>query len=302
MISSKSGKSQNTSHNVIVVGAGAAGIGLGVALLHAGIEDVPIVDRHEVGASFLRWPREMQFITPSFPTNSIGILDLNSIAIGTSPAHSLQVEHPTGHQYAAYLKAVARHFELTVKTGIEVQSLLPDRHGFTLETNCGRLKARYVVWAAGEFQYPQLQPFPGAHMCLHNAEVETWENVPGTEAVVIGGYESGIDAAIHLARLGRKVTVLDRASPWNSDASDPSVSLSTFTLERLREDGVAARVKFVRDADACEVRGRGRGYEVLCASGRGYRTNTTPILATGFCGSVSLISNLFEHARTNTQS
>ena len=87
-------------HDVIVVGAGAAGVGVGVALTHAGIDDFLIVDRHDVGASFQRWPKEMKFITPSFPTNSIGMLDLNSVAIGTSPAYSLKVEHPSGPQFA----------------------------------------------------------------------------------------------------------------------------------------------------------------------------------------------------------
>ena len=86
-------------HDVIVVGAGAAGVGVGIALMHAGITDVLIVDRHDVGASFERWPKEMKFITPSFPTNSIGMLDLNAVAIGTSPAYSLKVEHPTGRQF-----------------------------------------------------------------------------------------------------------------------------------------------------------------------------------------------------------
>ena len=76
--------------DVIVVGAGAAGIGVSVTLRHAGIEDFLVIDRHTVGASFSRWPAETRFITPSFPSNSIGMLDLNSVAIGLSPAHSLQ--------------------------------------------------------------------------------------------------------------------------------------------------------------------------------------------------------------------
>ncbi|MGB0600548.1 MAG: NAD(P)-binding domain-containing protein, partial [Rubripirellula sp.] len=86
--------------DVIVIGAGAAGIGVSVALRHAGIENFAVVDRHTVGASFAAWPAETRFITPSFPTNSIGMLDLNSIAIGVSPAFSLEVEHPTGEEYA----------------------------------------------------------------------------------------------------------------------------------------------------------------------------------------------------------
>ena len=73
------------THDVIVIGGGAAGVGVGVALKHAGIENFVILERHIIGASFAAWPAETRFITPSFPTNSIGMLDLNSIAVGVLP-------------------------------------------------------------------------------------------------------------------------------------------------------------------------------------------------------------------------
>ena len=76
-------------YDVVVVGGGAAGVGVAIALRHAGIENFIIVERHALGASFAAWPAETRFITPSFPTNSIGMLDLNSIAIGVSPGVQL---------------------------------------------------------------------------------------------------------------------------------------------------------------------------------------------------------------------
>ncbi len=281
-------------HDVVVVGAGAAGVGIGVALTHAGIDDFLIVDRHDVGASFERWPKEMKFITPSFPTNSIGMLDLNSIAVGTSPAYSLRAEHPTGSQFAHHLQEVAAYFELPVYPGVDVQSVVPDEEGFALETSQGTMQAKYLIWAAGEFQYPRLAAFPGAELCIHNATVASWQQIPDGPVIVIGGYESGIDAAIHLARLGHEVTVLDKDSPWESDASDPSVSLSTFTQERLAflrakaalklEAGVTVR-KVVRNGDQYEVHARGR---------KKFTSSLAPILATGFEGSVKLVAELFK--------
>lgn len=281
-------------HDVIVVGAGAAGVGVGVALTHAGIDDLLIVDRHDVGASFDRWPKEMKFITPSFPTNSIGMLDLNAVAIGTSPAYSLRVEHPTGSQFAHHLKEVAKHFDLPVHPGVDVQSVAQDDEGFAIQTNEGTMLAKHLVWAAGEFQYPHVAAFPGADLCLHNATVSSWKQIPDGPVIVIGGYESGIDAAIHLARLGHDVTVLDKDSPWESDDSDPSVSLSTFTHERLAfvrsksdlnlKSGIAVR-KVVRNGDQYEVHANGRKKLV---------SPVPPILATGFEGSVRLVADLFE--------
>ena len=111
-------KVDSETYDVIIVGAGAAGIGVGIAIAHAGIENFLIVDRDTVGSSFSSWPEETRFITPSFPSNSIGMLDLNSIAIGISPAFSMKVEHPTGKEYAKHLQDIAEYFELPI---LEIQ-------------------------------------------------------------------------------------------------------------------------------------------------------------------------------------
>ncbi|WP_233200365.1 NAD(P)/FAD-dependent oxidoreductase [Blastopirellula marina] len=296
MISDAGSRPRENKFDVIVVGAGPAGIGIGVALMQAGIKNFLIVDRHEVGSSFAKWPRQMRFITPSFPTNSIGMLDLNSIAIGTSPAFSLETEHPTGWQYAAFLQSVAAHFELPVRSGTDVFSVEFDGDGFDVQTNQGAWTARFVIWAAGEFQYPQDRPFPGSEHCLHNSLVESWSDLPDCDHLVIGGYESGMDAAIHLAKAGRNVVVLDRAEtpPWRREESDPSSTLSTYTLQRLRQKQVGERVRLARGADVCEVRRLGAEYRVLCASGDEFVSPAPPILATGFRGSVQLVAELFE--------
>ena len=169
---------QNT-YDVIVVGAGAAGVGVGVTLKHAGIEDFLLIDRHGVGASFARWPAETRFITPSFATNSIGMLDLNSVAIGVSPAYSLQVEHPTGAEYAEHLQAVAAYFELPVRSDVDV--LRVTRHGdlFLVDAQDETLYCKHLIWAAGEFQYPKSLQFEGAELCRHTATVPSYSDLPG---------------------------------------------------------------------------------------------------------------------------
>lgn len=276
----------------VIVGAGAAGIGIARALQEIDVPAV-ILERHEIGGSFRRWPREMRFITPSFPSNSFGTLDLNSIAIGTSPAFSLECEHPTGTQYAEYLRSVVEFFHLPVQTGIDVLSMTArPGGGFELETSAGRIRAANVVWAAGEFQYPKLKPFPGAEHGLHNSRVKSWKRLAGDEFVVIGGYESGIDAAVHLANAGKRVEVLERSSVWSSDASDPSITLSPFTWDRLMEtpDG---RIELIDEVEIERIEKQRGGYKIFDAAGESWQTKRKPILATGFEGSPTLIRDLF---------
>ena len=87
--------------DVIIVGAGAAGIGTALMLTTTfGLDPsrVLLVERGEaVGETFRRWPAEMRFISPSFNqqgwTNSF---DLNSVSHGTSLAYSLHREQPSG--------------------------------------------------------------------------------------------------------------------------------------------------------------------------------------------------------------
>uniref|UniRef100_UPI001C2FF9A0 NAD(P)-binding domain-containing protein n=1 Tax=Pantoea sp. GbtcB22 TaxID=2824767 RepID=UPI001C2FF9A0 len=59
----------STPRDVIIVGAGPAGVGIAATLRQIGVQDVLIIDRYEIGASFIRWPAETRFIPPSFYSN-----------------------------------------------------------------------------------------------------------------------------------------------------------------------------------------------------------------------------------------
>jgi putative flavoprotein involved in K+ transport len=327
--------------DVAVVGAGAAGIGAGVALSLLDLETI-ILERDEIGASFRRWPDEMRFITPSFPSNSFGLTDLNAITPNTSPAVTLDREHPSGDEYADYLEAVADFHELPVETGVKVIDLrnrdesaatteateqstavsavdggtvLEARSddefdeedsdelerandgGFVLETSEGVVHSEYVVWAAGQFDSPRTNVFPGADACVHTSEVRSWANHASASStddfLIVGGYESGIDAAVALVEAGCRVRVLDRSEPWVTRSPDPSEVLSPYTLERLESvvdtdrllvEGGAIVEEVRRDEDGCfEVRARAAdGYELDEEGSPTYTVPTRPILATGF--------------------
>ena len=249
-------------YDVVIVGAGASGVGVALQLTGLfGLDPVRVllVERGtKVGETFRKWPREMRFISPSF--NSQGwtqSFDLNSVAYGTSPAFTLHAEHPTGAQYADYLEALAETNELNVKTGTEVVSVKPFDDGFDLDAQVlsehkkgfdievrpaaggvsSTLRSRYVVWAAGEFQYPRASAeplFPGSELCRHNSSVRSWKELEGDDFVVVGGYESGMDAASNLSLCGKRCTVVSSTAYWDVSTEDPSSELAPYTAQRVR--------------------------------------------------------------------
>ena len=153
-----------------------------------------------MGTSFRSWPEEMRFISPSFNQQGwTGSFDLNSVAHGTSPAFSLHAQHPSGAQYAEYLNALSTDAKLDVRLRTEVLQVerLEDGSFDVHVSTAGeggaqtaKLHTRYVVWAAGEFQYPATESasaVEGAELCMHNSMVRSWASLPGDDFVLIGG-------------------------------------------------------------------------------------------------------------------
>ena len=115
----------------------------------------------------------------------------------------------------------------------------------------------------------------------------------GNDFIVIGGYESGVDVAYHLAQRGKKVCIFDRENPWQATTSDPSVALSTYSLERMRDDAFAEHVMVAPDTPIAAVTRSNSGYEVVAVDGRAFHTPVAPLLAGGFEGSHQLVAHLF---------
>ncbi|WP_240928350.1 NAD(P)/FAD-dependent oxidoreductase [Thalassoroseus pseudoceratinae] len=280
-------------YDVIVVGGGAAGVGVGITLMHAGVENFVVLERNTVGASFARWPAETRFITPSFATNSIGMLDLNSIAVGVSPAFSLQVEHPTGHDYARHLRGVAKYFKLPIRENTNVERIAKVDQEFRVDTADGPLRSKHVIWAAGEFQYPRRNGFAGSELCVHTATIPSYENLDGDDFIIIGGYESGIDAAYHLAYFDKRSRLFDRGCPWEEKSSDPSIALSTYSLERMGEEWFEDFVELHPNTPIETVAREKNHYVVTSVDGRRFHTKVPPLFAGGFEGSHQLVADLF---------
>jgi putative flavoprotein involved in K+ transport len=280
-------------HKVIIIGGGPAGIGVATTLKDFGISDVLIFEKGKIGETFRRWTKETKLLTPSFVGNQFGAIDLNAVHPSTSPAFSFHAEHLSGAEYADYLCGVVNNFHLSVREECAVSEVTKEDGIFHVKTSKGMFFSQYVIFAQGEFGAPVGGGVDGSEHCVHVSSVSSWGKLRGDTFVIIGGYESGIDAGINLAGMGKRAVVIDARAPWEIGGSDPSRMLSPYTKERLRNALKSKKIKLIPHSSVVSVSKNREGYAVEISGGKTVRSLTRPILASGYSGAHPLMNSLF---------
>ncbi|MCE4976415.1 NAD(P)/FAD-dependent oxidoreductase [Staphylococcus hominis] len=266
-------------HRVIIIGAGAAGIGMAVTFKDFNMKDVLVIESGTIGQSFKQWPKSTKTITPSFTTNGFGMPDINAIAKETSPAFTFNEEHVSGDTYAEYLCIVAQHYDIEVATQTKVSDVAYIDGKYKLTTNKGVYSADYIYVATGDYAFPN-QPFAYGQ---HYSEVDDFNNLNGNDFVIIGGNESAFDAAINLGSRGASVSIYTTSTGFDHDDADPSVRLSPYTHQRLREAvRQGAHIELNVGYKATEINLHDGVYQVQFENGHTATSSCEPIIATGF--------------------
>ncbi|QEU48090.1 hypothetical protein FMM01_12660 [Schleiferilactobacillus harbinensis] len=284
-------------HRVIVIGAGPAGLGTAIALQELGVSDVQVIDQGEIGHSFRQWHPEIRFISPSFTTNGFGFPDLNAITPNSSPTYGLHTEHPSGRQYARYLEECAAAYALPVLTHTTVTKIQRFGDAFRLETNRGEMRAKYVISEVGDFSFPAIRGIRGAELGRHYAQIASYRPFTRQEdpVVIIGGGESGFDAAIKLAALDQRSVLITDVAAIDSVVPDPSIGLSPYTYQRYT--AIQEAVSLWRGQRVTAITQTAQSpYTVHLEDGQAVHTRQVPILATGFASvDAPLQTDLFAH-------
>ena len=114
--------------------------------------------------------------------------------------------------------------------------------------------------------------------------------------MVIGGYESGIDAAFNLVGIGKRVIVLSSGEPWKMDHPDPSEILSPYTRDRLictlKEN--PGKMVLRGNCKVLSVSKLSDRYIVETGDGEIFESEHRPIAATGFQSALTPVKDLFE--------
>jgi thioredoxin reductase (NADPH) len=184
---------------VVIIGGGPCGLAAAVSMKQAGIDAV-VLEAGCVVNSIVGYPTYINFFSTA-----------EKLSIGMP--FVVSTEKPTRRDALAYYRAVVRHFDLTVRQYEAVTRIEPRDGIFVVHSTPRGLgpqetKARAVIVATGYFGTPNRLDVPGEDLAHVTHEYREGHEAFQRTALVVGGGNSAVEAALDLYRAGAKVTVV----------------------------------------------------------------------------------------------
>ncbi len=213
---------------VVVIGAGQAGLSAAHHLKRLGVDPFVVLDADDApgGAWQHRWD--------SLTMRDVhGVADLPGLAFdGADPDGRANVAVP------AYFATYERHFDLPVVRPVRVtrvEAVDGDPDGLLrVDTTAGSWLTSSVVNATGTWRSPFLPVYPGAASFrgrqLHTVDYTGPDDLAGQRVVVVGGGASAVQILGEIAPVARTTWVTRREPVWRTgpfteDAGRQAVAL-----------------------------------------------------------------------------
>lgn len=196
------------SYDVLIVGAGQAGLTLSYFLQQAGLSHILLEKRTALHSwKHERWDN-FTLVTPNWQC------DLPGLAYdGDDPDGFM-----TGTETVAWLQRFADKVAAPVKEGVEVRQVVQNANGrYLVLASDGTYEAGQVVVCSGGYHEPVIprmaERLPAQIRQLHSAEYKNAAQLPGGAVLVVGSGQSGAQIAEDLHLAGRKVHLATGDAP-----------------------------------------------------------------------------------------
>lgn len=191
------------SYDVVVIGAGQAGLASGWHLQRQGLNFVILDEQAQPGGNWRNYYDSLELFSPA------AYSALPGLRFPGAPGH-----YPSRDEVVRYLEQYAELFQLPIRHGVQVTRVEQQGQGLLITASNGqRFSARAVIVASGAFSRPYipniagLESFSGTR--VHSANYRNAEGFSGQRVVVIGAANSAVQIAYDLAKQAR-VTLATR--------------------------------------------------------------------------------------------
>jgi putative flavoprotein involved in K+ transport len=192
---------------VVIVGAGQAGLSAAQALQRRGIRPL-LLEQHRIGYAWeqQRWD-SFCLVTPNWQCRL--------------PDFPYDGPDPHGFMGKAEVVNYLRRFSAKVRPdvheGVRVHRLQPGGAGYQLHTSEGELQAEHVIVATGGYhtpvRHPQGERLPAGTLQLDARDYRNPADLPAGPVLVVGSGQSGAQIAEDLFLAGREVHLSVGSAP-----------------------------------------------------------------------------------------
>jgi thioredoxin reductase (NADPH) len=190
--------------DVLIVGAGPAGLAAAIAASKAGLR-YEVIEKGALVNSLLHYPAEMVFFTTP-----------ELMEIGGMPFTSPN-DKPTRMEALRYYRRVTAAYDLRISFDERVAAIDREAGIFIVRTeridgSTRALQSRYVVLATGAYDFANLLGVPGEDLPHVSHYYTSPHPFFRKRVLVVGGKNSAAEAALDLYRAGARVMIVHRQS------------------------------------------------------------------------------------------
>jgi cation diffusion facilitator CzcD-associated flavoprotein CzcO len=220
-------------HEVAVVGAGFAGLGMAIRLKQRGLEDFVVIERdEEVGGTW--WVNSYPGCQCDIPSN------LYSFSFAPNPHWDRA--YPMRDQILQYLRDCADRFgvrpHVRLSSELTAARWVGERQHWELDTSTGPVAARVLIIAPGLLSEPFIPTLEGEERfegkAFHTAAWDHSDDLTGKRVALIGTGASAIQVVPEIQPRVERLHLFQRTPPWVVPHPDFEVGERTRQLyERI---------------------------------------------------------------------
>jgi thioredoxin reductase (NADPH) len=219
------------THDVVIVGAGPAGISASLAAKEKKLRFVTVEQEESFGGTVYHYPRNKVVLTAPVQLPIIGKMKFGEVS---------------KEKLLEFWKGVVKRTGLEVNFFERMESVKPDGPGFVVVTSKGQYRTRALLLAIGRRGTPRKLGVKGEVQAKVVYRLMDAEQYRGQHVLVVGGGDSALEAAIACAdQTGTTVTLSYRSEAFSR--------VKQKNRERLQQAEGAGRLKVLLSSNVEEI-------------------------------------------------
>lgn len=248
---------QSAMYDVIIAGAGPAGIAAALAAQSHGLRYL-VIEQDDLGGTVFKYPRGKVVMTAPVVLPLVG---------------SVSFRETTKEALLAFWRKIVDEHRLVIRYREQIEEIIDNGDSFTVRTRKSDEQSRSVLLAIGRRGTPRTLNVPGEDLPKVVYQLIEAEQYRGQHVLVVGGGDSALEAAFSLAALpGTTVTISYRGDHLTRARMSNRQKLENLVRQGAIRQMMPSELRCIGDKDV-EIEEHGRLLRlandavIICAGG-----------------------------------